>query len=134
MRDFLPVSGAVRLAQKGKGVKMFKKVISLISAIGIAATFAIPASAAASVGASVDDISGNLIGYGSFDLDSDVTGMLSDSGLWDSSKDFKYELNTNPANTYNNSWGSLKVTQNRANEQSERRPVLKLRRNKWYLS
>lgn len=132
IRDFLHVLRMVRLAQKGKGVKMFKKVISLISAIGIAATFAIPASAAVSAGATADDISGNLIRYGSFDLASDVTGMLSDDGAWDSSKDFKYELNTNPANTYNNSWGSLKVTQNRANEQSERRPVLKLRRNQWY--
>lgn len=111
---------------------MLKKFISLIAALSLAASLAVPAWAAPEAGAGMDEISGNLIKYGDFDIASDVAGMLSDDGSWSDSKNFSYELNTNPANTYGGSWGSLKVTQNSANEQSERRPVLRLRRNQWY--
>ena len=111
---------------------MLKKLISLMAALGLAASLAIPAWAAPEAGADMEEISGNLIKYGDFDLASDVTGMLSEDGSWSDSKSFAYALNTNPANTYRDSWGSLKVTQNSANEQAERRPVLRLRRNQWY--
>ena len=109
---------------------MFKKIVSLILVMGITAGSS--AFASLGSGAAMDDISGNLIKYGAFDLQSDVDGMLSDDGSWTSSKNFKYELNTNPANTYAGSWGSLKVTQNLANEQSERFAGVTLRRNMWY--
>lgn len=114
---------------------MLKKFISIICVLSMALSMMVVVYAEDDVSVaeesyvSIDDITGNVIEFGRFDTQSDVDGFLRDEGKWEGSKDFTYELDTK--NTYNNSFGSLKVTQAK-NYFNVRQAIVPMRRNQWY--
>ena len=114
---------------------MTKKIISSAVLVALVTTtmFTTTITAATQTAeSSIDDLSGNLIKFGRFDTQQDIDGLLMEGDpYWTASRDFEYSLNTNPNNTYNNSWGSLKVVQKNSYF-SDRQIKLSLRRNQKY--
>lgn len=108
---------------------MLKKWISVVCVLSILFSMAIVGYAEGEAALTIDDITGNVIKFGRFDTQADVDGFLRDEGNWEGSKDFTYEFDTQ--NTYQNSLGSLKVTQKNSYF-NMRQAVVPMRRNQWY--